>query len=296
MNGRLQSNIVERDDELDLEGLWKVLIKYKRFIAAFVISITLIAVFYVVNLPTEYKVTVLMLPSNDATGSKGGASYSGISNLASSIGLSIGGSNTGALGDRALAKLKTKHFLGEYIQENFFKPILFGGKWNKKEGRWIGEEPSNQEASELLLSMLTIFSDPNDKSGMTSLILKWKDTGNLTKMKNIVNGLVSHINIKAAQSTKLEAKNRIIFLEKELKNTSVLEFKMMLYSLMEHQMQKVMMADSKEDFVFTMIDPATDPLHPEDNHKTLIIVISIFFGFFLSIFFSVLHESYKNHK
>jgi len=147
-----------------------------------------------------------------------------------------------------------------------------------------------------LLSMLTIFSDPNDKSGMTSLILKWKDTGNLTKMKNIVNGLVSHINIKAAQSTKLEAKNRIIFLEKELKNTSVLEFKMMLYSLMEHQMQKVMMADSKEDFVFTMIDPATDPLHPEDNHKTLIIVISIFFGFFLSIFFSVLHESYKNHK
>ena len=88
---------VERGDELDLIGLWKVLVEYKLLIIVFTALTTLGAIYYASTLPTIYKAEVLMLSSSSSSSSS--SSLGKLSGLADMDGLSMGGSSAGIEGE-----------------------------------------------------------------------------------------------------------------------------------------------------------------------------------------------------
>ena len=286
MNQQLQPTQnypVERGDELDLIGLWKVLVEYKLLIIIFTTITTLGAIYYASTLPTIYKAEVLILPASSSSSSS--SSYLGkIGGLASMAGLSIGDSNVGVEGEQALARLKTRSFLINHIKEKNLKPILFANQWSQSGGIWINEEPSNREASELLLDMITTSMNPKDKAGLVTFSLEWKNPGDINKIANIANNLVSNMNANAKQRAILEAKNSISFLEKELEKTSVLNSQTILYSMIEQQMQKIMLANVRDEFVFKVIDPAVIPKHAEDKKFLTIVFLGLILGILGSVF------------
>jgi len=292
MSQQLQSDLAKRDDELDLAGLLKILALYKRFIFSFVAATILSGVVYVLNAPNVYKVQALMLPVS-LDGVNNGSYSDEISGLASMVGISIGNNSSSAGGNQALATLMTKNFLNDFIQESSLKPVLFSGQWNKKDKSWVEKEPSNLSAARLLLDMLDIFVDPKDKTMKVELSLKWKNPNDTAKMADILNNLINYLNISEKKRVLFESKRNISFLEKELEKTDILEFKVMLYGLIEHEVSNTMLANVRDDFVFRVIDPATKPIQPESDKKALIIVLSIVLGFFLSSFISVIHNSLR---
>jgi hypothetical protein len=102
--------------------------------------------------------------------------------------------------------------------------------------------------------------------------------------------LVSSINSHAKDRAILEARDSISFLEKELEQTSILNSQTILYSLIEQQMGKIMMANIRDEFVFKIIDPAVVPKHAE----TKPILMTIFLGFVLGLGLAILISLYRS--
>jgi hypothetical protein len=281
MNQQLQStplSPVDRSDELDFIGLWKVLIEYKLLIIVFTTLTTLGATYYASTLPTIYKTEVLMLSPAPPPSLGKLAGFAGLT------GISLGVSNAGAEGEQALARLRTRSFLTDYIKKENLKPILFAEQWNKETKHWIDQQPSDREAFKLLSYMISTVMDPRDKAGLVIFSIEWKNPVNLNKLADITNNLVGSMNINAKQRAIVEAKNSISFLEKELEHTNVLNSQTILYSMIERQMQKIMLANVRDEFVFKVIDPAVSPEYPENNFFRKITIA--LFGFILSLLFS----------
>ena len=275
---------VERGDELSLIELWKVLVEYKLLIIVFTALTTLGAIYYASTLPTIYKAEVLMIPAS------GGISGSGLSNrlggLADMAGVSLGGSSAGAEGEQVLARLKTRSFLTKHIKEKNLKPILFADQWDRVEKKWIDKEPSDRDSAELLKNMIEAGSHPRSKAGLASLSIEWKNPHNPNKIADIANNLVSSINSHAKDRAILEARDSISFLEKELEQTSILNSQTILYSLIEQQMGKIMMANIRDEFVFKVIDPAIIPRYAEEKGALKLILSGMFGGLFFSMLLS----------
>ena len=284
---------VERGDELSLIELWKVLVEYKLLIIVFTALTTLGAIYYASTLPTIYKAEVLMIPAS------GGISGSGLSNrlggLADMAGVSLGGSSAGAEGEQVLARLKTRSFLIKHIKEKNLKSILFADQWSTVEKRWIDQEPSDREASELLLDMITTARVPKDKAGLVILSIEWKDPTNPEKIANIANNLVKSMNSHAKKRAILEAVRSVSFIEKELEKTSLLNSQIILYSIIEQQMGTIMLANVRDEFVFKVIDSAVIPTRAETKPIFMIIFIGIVLGIFISSFLAVNINYFRRH-
>ena len=287
-------HLSERGDELDLMQLWKVLVKYKLLIIVFTTLTTLGATYYALTLPTIYKTEVLMIPV-----SGGGVSGGGLSNrlggLADMAGVSLGGSSAGAEGEQVLARLKTRSFLIKHIKEKNLKSILFADQWSTVEKRWIDQEPSDREASELLLDMITTARVPKDKAGLVILSIEWKDPTNPEKIANIANNLVKSMNSHAKKRAILEAVRSVSFIEKELEKTSLLNSQIILYSIIEQQMGTIMLANVRDEFVFKVIDSAVIPTRAETKPIFMIIFIGIVLGIFISSFLAVNINYFRRH-
>jgi len=285
---------VERGDELSLIELWKVLVEYKLLIIVFTALTTLGAIYYASTLPTIYKAEVLMIPAS------GGISGSGLSNrlggLADMAGVSLGGSSAGAEGEQALARLKTRSFLTKHIKEKNLKPILFADQWDRVEKKWIDKEPSDRDSAELLKNMIEAGSHPRSKAGLASLSIEWKNPHNPNKIADIANNLVSSINSHAKDRAILEARDSISFLEKELEQTSIVNSQTILYSLIEQQMGKIMMANIRDEFVFKVIDPAVNPKHAETKPISMVVFIGLILGIFLASFLAISVNYFKGQS
>ena len=287
---------VERGDELDLIGLWKVLVEYKLLIIVFTALTTLGAIYYASTLPTIYKAEVLMIPAGGGLSNRLGGLSNRLGGLADMAGVSLGGSSAGIEGEQALARLKTRSFLINHVKEKNLKPILFANQWSQSGGVWINEEPSDREASELLLGMITTYMNPKDKAGLVIFSLEWEDPASPNKIADMTNNLVSSMNFNAKQRAIVEAKNSISFLEKELEQTSILKSQTILYSMIEQQMQKIMLANIRDEFVFTVIDLAVIPNKPESSPALKILFVAVIFGLFFSSFAAVIINSFKKQQ
>jgi uncharacterized protein involved in exopolysaccharide biosynthesis len=67
----------------------------------------------------------------------------------------------------------------------------------------------------------------------------------------------------------------------------------MLYSIIEQQMQKIMMANIRDEFVFKIIDPAVVPKHAETKPVLMVVFIGLILGIFLASFLAVSANNFK---
>jgi len=282
---------IEQDDGLDLIELLKVLVVYKRLIIILTALSTLGAIYYASTLPTVYKTEVLMLPSSSPSSASDNFKFSSMARVAG-ISMDI---SAGVEGEQALARLNTKSFLINHIKEKNLKPVLFANQWNQSENTWTNEEPSDLKASELLLDMITVSIDPKDKARLVVFSLEWENPSDPSKIADMANDLISSINFNAKQLAIVEAKNSISFLEKELEQTSVVNSQAILYSMIEQQMQKIMFANIRDEFVFKVIDPSVIPSNPEPKRILTVILLGFILGLFSGSLISIF-INYVNKK
>ena len=127
--------------------------------------------------------------------------------------------------------------------------------------------------------MLSINEDR--KTGLTSISFEWYQPNLATKW---VNNLVKELNQALRQRAIDDSNKKVGFLEKELAKTSLEDMRKVLYSLLESEKQKAMLANVNEDYAFEVIDPATVSKVPEKPKRKLIVVLGGVCGGFLGIF------------
>ncbi len=182
--------------------------------------------------------------------------------------------------EEALAVLTSRKFLENFVEERQLLKILFPKSWDSENKKWVVDRvdiPQNSDGFELLSSSLNISFDK-------SLISVEFIHGEKDIVAYILNDLIDEVNsFIRMQSIAASGKN-INFLKNEIANTQLAGSQEMLYRLVETEIQSIMLANTRQDYAFKIIDPAVEPLHPAGPNRKLIVIIGTLVGFILTIF------------
>ena len=227
-----------------------------------------------------YKVEAVLAPADS------GGSATGLERLAGQLGGQglLGLAPLGGSGDVdvALAILRSRHFLGQFVSRHELLPKLFPSKWDSSAAKWSveGHEiPSVNDAVKRLKDDLLIVSK-DELSGLVTVSLKWTDG---TVASEWLDALIADINEDIRERERAEATKILKFLRQELAKTELTDVRQALNELSLAQLQKLTLTNVREEFAFIVVDPPIapdidDPIWPK---PALVLLGSASMGLFL---------------
>lgn len=279
-------------EELNIMQIWTI-IRSRWVITILVpVLVSLLAFGATFSLPTEYKGSVLLAKSKALESLSGGGSAIG-SNLGAALSFtSIASmfleSDTGVY----IAELGSKNLLLEFVNKHDLKKSLFPDRWDDNERSWIAEKsrkpektgaPGNWETYEEMIDKIEITED--FEKGTILLELYWNDPEHAAKLAN---DLVALFNARVRERQLKESLSGIDYLQQSLKTIENMELRLATTRLMQRQLERYLVAQGVQDFVFSVIDPAIPPIEPSRPRRvviaTLLLIISVIIGWGVALY------------
>ena len=286
------------DDEIDLRELFSVLWAGKKLIVGITAIFALVAVFYALSIPNQYRATAIVSPAQDSGGGLSGA-LGQLGGLASLAGVSIGG---GESSEAQVAQeiMRSRGFIEEFISENNLAVEVFAAEgWDMASNQldinsdlydigssqWVRDIPAGKalipSGWELFEKFSDMFSVSEDKkTGMVSISVEYFSP---QLAKEWVDRLVIGIN-QHMQSRKLEKVNiNIQYLEAQIQKTSIAEMREVFYTIIEEQIKSKMLAEASPEYAFVTVSPAMVPEEKSQPKRALICILGTLLGGMLSV-------------
>ena len=258
-------NILDsQEEEILILELWTLFLSYKKQIFLITSIITVFSVIYSLSIPKYYQSSILMVSSNSSSQKMGG--------LSGLIGSALGAGSGQSFNDdqpdfeTVMAVITSRKFLENYIQENNLLPIIYKDIWDEKAKKFTTQNPRMlSDAFETIQGAIEINLD----STLITMTIEWDDPKFATMLANQI---VERLNDFMRNQTIEEGKKSIIFLEGEVQKTDISNSKAILFNLIETQMQKIMLANVREEYVLNVIDPAVEPQFPSGPNRKIIVI------------------------
>ena len=297
------------DDQIDFLEIIKILWGRRIFIFTFTSIITIIAIIYALSLPNIYSSKAHLVPQvENSSASSGLGAYSGLAGIA---GISLGG-DTENLSIEAMARIKSFDFFSKHFLPNIkLEDLLAVDSWDRNNNKVLYKEkifdevskkwvrkvsppkssiPSDQEAYRKYKKIISVVEDKKTK--YVTLSIKHQSPYVAQNWANII---VNNVNESMRKETKDIADQSILFLNQKYQETSVNDLKIAIAELIDSQMQKLMFASVRKDYIYKTIDsPLVSELKSSPN-RALICIIGTLIGFFLAIIL-VLGIHYKKNS
>ena len=279
------------DNEIDLREFFSILWQSKRAIILITLFGAILSLGFALTQPNIYKATALLSPIDDDD--EGGLSsllgqFGGIANLA---GISIPStSNNIPNSELALEVIKSRAFINKFIKKHEILPYLFAVDYwdidsreiildkkiyNSNSKEWLRDisppktkKPSSQEAFEEFISILTL--EQERSNGLVNISIKHQSPD---IAKQWIDWIVEDINEVMRQKTINESKESIEYLKQQASETNLNNLDQVFFSLMQSQMQKMMLAEVRREYVLNTIDPAISPELKSEPYRALICII-----------------------
>jgi len=278
------------EDEIDLLEYWRVIWKNKMLIVLCSLGVGILAAGYSLTLPNIYKAEVLLAPISDDAAKA--PSLGGFGGLASLAGISMGG---GGNVEENLAVLKSREFLWAFIREKKLMPVLFKDDWDAGKGAWKDADPEKQptlwSAFRALTGVLHVASDK--KTGLVTVAIEWTDAKVAAEWAN---ALVAKLNEYLRQRAISESAANLHYLKRELVRTRVEDMRQALFSLISKEQKKAMLASSRKQFAFRVLDVAVPPDQKIKPKRALIVVLATFVAGFMAVLFVFIREGIDRKK
>lgn len=230
-------------------------------------------------LPKRYTAVAVVMPAQSQQGAYGslGALASRYGGLASIAGISLPSDSSAS---EAIATLQSDGLTIAFIRDNNLLPILFSGNWDAVAGRWkTGEPPTVLGAAGVFRQQVRSVSQ-DSKSGMIYVGATWKDPEVAATWANdLVEAANSHLRQRAIS----QAERNIEYLKAEILKTNVVELRSAMYSLMESEIQKAMLARGNEEFALRVVDSALAPEVPSFPRPAILVPLGFICGLFISV-------------
>jgi uncharacterized protein involved in exopolysaccharide biosynthesis len=208
--------------------------------------------------PKIYRAEVLLVP---AALEQSQPSLSSLTNrlgaLASVGGIDLGGS------DRAtavfVATLQSRQFIEGFIAERHLLPVLFANHWDEKRSQWnlSGDQspPSLSDGfDKFSKDVMTVVEDK--KTDLVTVRVEWRSP---REAADWANELIARVNAITRDLAIRDATQNINYLNEELRTSETVEIRQSIYSLLQVQMNKRMLASTRPEFAFRILDPAQAP-------------------------------------
>jgi LPS O-antigen subunit length determinant protein (WzzB/FepE family) len=259
-------------DDADVADLIRELWRSKLIIGLFVLAGAAVATGQALLVSPKYRATIMVLPleTDGGTGAMGSlaSQFGGIASLA---GISLGGSNKRG---ESVAVLQSDALIANYITTRNLLPVLFPERWDSRSSKWRVSDrskiPTMWLACKKFSSKIrTVVEDR--KSGMVELTIEWTDPKQAAQWAN---GLVELANAYLRDKTIQEAQRNIAYLTEQANKTDIVDARRAIFSLLEQEINKEMVARGRDEYALKIIDPAMKPEKP----STLPALIRVLLG------------------
>jgi len=282
-------------DEIDLLALLRSLLRHKLSIFMLTLLFGVGALGVALTTPNTYQAEVLISSSQNKSGGGLSALASQYGSMAALAGIDLGSGDTGL--ESAMALLQSRKFIISMIEEENLKPVLFPKSWDSEAKAWLMPAPStvsrikNIFATEIKPVDLTpsdlaafkafdaLLSVSQDKK--TSLVTIKMQSEDPQWAAYIANKIIIRLNEYLRNEAILQSDSNIRYLEQEIADTPLVEFKTALYELVESESRNKMFANVNKEYAFKVIDPALVPEQAVKPKRALILVLGVMLGFML---------------
>jgi uncharacterized protein involved in exopolysaccharide biosynthesis len=280
----------KRPDQISLRELLQIVASNRWIIIGVTLVFTLGAAGAALVTPKSYKASILISPvsesSQSSMGGGLGALASQFSGLASLAGVSLEGSSKTEAESQAV--LQSEALTERYMRENNLLPILYPEKWDSERHTWKPLSPSEMPTPWKAFryfdkKIRTITTDA--KSGLLTMSITWK---NPRLAAQWANDLVKLTNSYLRDKAVVETDRNIAYLNGQAANTDVVPVKQAIYSLMENEINKAMIARGSDEFAFKVLDPAAVPERASSPQFLLWTLAGLVGGLILSTTFVLL--------
>jgi uncharacterized protein involved in exopolysaccharide biosynthesis len=217
-----------------------------------------IAGFFGSHLMTKvYRAEVLLAIVHDDSSPLKQGVMGGLGAIASLAGVDLGKMQDAT--PEYIAELTSRVLVEKFIADNDLLPVLFAKRWDAEKKTWRvkpGQRvPSLQDGYYVLTK--GILSVTQDKqTGLITVRVDWKDREQAAKWAN---ELVARVNQEARVREMRNADLSVDYLNRELEHTQTVELRESIFQVLEQQIDKRMIAATRPDFAFKVIDPAQTP-------------------------------------
>jgi uncharacterized protein involved in exopolysaccharide biosynthesis len=204
-----------------------------------------------------YRATTVLLPiSQDAGGGAVASLASRLGGLASLAGLSAGG-GTGR--DEAVAYLRSRKIITDFITDKNLLPVLFSEDWDATRRAWASSKPEDAptigDGYKRFDEQIRGISEDR-RTGIVTFTITWYDR---QKAAEWANELVARANQSLRERALAESRRTIGYLREEAGRADTVEVRQSIYRLMEEQFKAMAVASAREQYSFKVIDPAAVP-------------------------------------
>lgn len=265
------------DDEIRLSEYLAALRRARWRVLVFVIACTLATTTIGFLLPRKYTAVIVVAPVTNAAG---GSRLGGLSGMVSQLGglASLAGISLGEDTERAeiLAVLESAALTERYIAQNNLLPVLFRKQWDPQTRQWKVTTPQKMptlwKANQLFdKTIRVIATDP--KSGIVTMKITWT---NAAEAATWANGLVAMTNDYLRTKAIAEADRNISYLNEQAEKTNLVQVRQAIYTILETEINKEMLARGTEEYALKVLDPAQSPERPSSLSHTLWLLLGLF--------------------
>lgn len=271
--------LIRQDDEVDVVALLQVVWRYKYFIAAVAGVCGLVAVFLALSATPIYRAEVVVTEARTE-------SMGGVASLAGQLGglASIAGINLakGSTGYEAQAVLKSRHLVQEFVRRNDLLTQLLPNA-ETPPTLWFAVNGFRE-------NVLSINEEKD--SGTTTIAIEWTDPVTAARWANEFTALANEVIRTRALD---DSSRNIKYLKEQIARTEVVEIQRVMYELIENETKTHMLANAREQYAFTIVDPAAVPEQRIWPRRTLMVLTGGVFGIFVGIALAFAHNTWRRY-
>jgi uncharacterized protein involved in exopolysaccharide biosynthesis len=283
---------------VDLREVFSVLWASKLVISGFVTFCAICAVLVSLMLPNVYVSTATLAPTESSSGGMSSLmqQYGALARMA---GVSLPGSADDSKSALALELMKSRLFVGDFIEQRRVLPELFAAdSWNEFTGelsysddiydvsskQWVRDvdppmepRPSRQEAYDVFTELLSVTENP--KNGFVYISIEHRSP---VLAQQWLAWFIEDVNRIIKQRDVEEARRSIDYLRKQIDATELSELKVMFFELIQSQAETIMLAEARPEYVYQVIDPPVVPEQAAGPKRALICIMVTFISAFIA--------------
>lgn len=281
----------EDDEGVDLVELvlllwskkWQIVLVSALFAAA--------GILYAFLATPVYRAVVVLASTRTEDGANIRARLGGLASLA---GLALG-SPASDKAD-AIASLRSRALVEDFIQSNELLPVLFADKWDPVAKRWKDQDqedwPDVREGVKYFIDHVRAVEE-DATTGLVTLSVEWSDADAAAKWAD---DLVQRINERLRTRDLADSKLRLEYLNKQLDSSGSVELRQAVARLIEEEIQTIMLAQANAGYAFKIIDPVRVPHEPIWPKKPLVVILVTLLGGLLSSAFIIVRQTFTSSR
>jgi uncharacterized protein involved in exopolysaccharide biosynthesis len=266
---------------VDLIGLWRLLSRYRVLIAITSAVFALAAVVVALTMTPIYRAEVVIAEVSDIGMNDASSLVSQLGGLSTLIGINLPISS--GAGRESKAILESRRLAEEFIRHNDLVPEI-PPKSKRPPTLWFSVKYLRE-------NVLSITDDP--RKGKTTVAIEWRDPAIAAQWANAYVALANELIRTRAID---DAKRNIAYLNEQVALSNVVQIQELMYKLIEAETKKLMLANGRPEYAFTVVDPAVTPELRVRPRRTFIAFLGLALGFLVGTSVACLHSYMTAHR